>query len=248
VLQLKCGTAGNAVPTLLMKCGTQANAVPTLLRACPSTPSTLCGYDTILATVSGFSSTGDCKGGPPYVEGGKFKYPPYHKVVFDSMPVVLSQPASWASTGCADYIDHPDCQFAGRIGTLEWWQLIADTEEELEALTCNDAVLVGGEAINLVVSAIAAPASGVYKPYGKNDWAIYSGTYPSGIFKAWCLPSPFWKNSWPDHVNFGPVLQPDPGATEPYVSMVLQSTAPAQAWTLIESSFSGSPVVTLENS
>jgi hypothetical protein len=33
-MQLKCGTKGNAVPTMLFKCGTQANAVPTLLRSC----------------------------------------------------------------------------------------------------------------------------------------------------------------------------------------------------------------------
>ena len=36
VLQLKCGTSGNAVPTLLLKYGTAGDAVPTLLRACPS--------------------------------------------------------------------------------------------------------------------------------------------------------------------------------------------------------------------
>jgi hypothetical protein len=35
VIQLKCGTSGNAVPTMLLKCGTAVNAVPTLLRACP---------------------------------------------------------------------------------------------------------------------------------------------------------------------------------------------------------------------
>jgi hypothetical protein len=34
VIQLKCGTSGEAVPTMLLKCGTAGNAVPTLLRAC----------------------------------------------------------------------------------------------------------------------------------------------------------------------------------------------------------------------
>jgi hypothetical protein len=247
----QCGTS-----KLLRQCGTGK-----LLRACPAPPEpppTLCGYDTILATVSGFSGTEDCRcRGGPYEEGGKWKYAPYPKVILDSMPVVLSQ-GYVDIGGCAYHIDHPDCQFNGRIGTLEWWQLEADTEEELEALTCNDAIHVGGETIYLVVSAIAAPAWGIYNPAGKSEWAIYTGTwqdgvfypgtYPSGIFKAWCVPDPFWQNSWCDHVNFGPVLQPDPGATEPYVSMVLPSTAPEQAWTLIygEPCFSGYPAVTLE--
>lgn len=38
MLQLKCGTSGNAVPTLLMKCGTSGSAVPTLLTGCTAPP------------------------------------------------------------------------------------------------------------------------------------------------------------------------------------------------------------------
>jgi hypothetical protein len=55
VMQLKCGTSGNAVPTMLLKCGTQANAVPTLLRACATPSTNPCDYATILATLSGLT-------------------------------------------------------------------------------------------------------------------------------------------------------------------------------------------------
>ena len=60
-MQLKCGTSGNAVPTMLLKCGTAGNAVPTLLRACPPpAPKYICtefGLDPSLALKFTWSGT-----------------------------------------------------------------------------------------------------------------------------------------------------------------------------------------------
>jgi hypothetical protein len=54
-MQLKCGTSGDAVPTMLLKCGTAGNAVPTLLRACTPPSTNPCDYATIRATLSGLT-------------------------------------------------------------------------------------------------------------------------------------------------------------------------------------------------
>ena len=57
-MQLKCGTSGNAVPTMLLKCGTAGNAVPTLLRKCA--PKYICsefGLDPSLALKFTWSGT-----------------------------------------------------------------------------------------------------------------------------------------------------------------------------------------------
>ena len=57
VIQLACGTSGNAVPTVLLDCGTSGNAVPTLLRPCTAPPSTNpCDYEGIRITLSGITA------------------------------------------------------------------------------------------------------------------------------------------------------------------------------------------------
>jgi hypothetical protein len=104
VMQLKCGTSGNAVPTMLFKCGTAGNAVPTLLRACPPPASTNpCDYDTILATVSGLSLL-SCDDG--------FWCDDYPNCYFLQNLSLYSMPVTLPKTGTT-------CCFDGVIGTVD---------------------------------------------------------------------------------------------------------------------------------
>jgi hypothetical protein len=122
VMQLKCGTSGNAVPTMLLKCGTQANAVPTLLRKCEAPP--LCGGGSVSILVT-FSGIELCT----YTE----PYPSYYWMNIITWPVVFSN-SDWAVTNpqigpqCGtidewkwEYLWNPD------IGDYEWTRVFKQT-------------------------------------------------------------------------------------------------------------------------
>jgi hypothetical protein len=107
-MQLKCGTSGNAVPTMLLKCGTQVNAVPTLLRKCDNP----CVYDTILAT---WSLTMCADVYPPL-------YTEYRNLQLYTPPVALLYG-----------IEYEYCVWRGTIGTVDVWNYQNNSWLALEA-------------------------------------------------------------------------------------------------------------------
>ena len=96
VMQLKCGTSGNAVPTMLLKCGTAGNAVPTLLRACTVASNNPCDYATILATFSGMTLCSCAELSSEYF---------LDNLSLASMPVIASR-----TSGCC---------FSANLGTVD---------------------------------------------------------------------------------------------------------------------------------
>jgi hypothetical protein len=132
VMQLKCGTSGNAVPTLLLKCGTAGNAVPTLLRKCEAPP--LCsGIVSILMTFSGIELC-------TYT----FPYPPYYWMNIITWPVVylidgsggVGNPRIGPQCGTIDewkweYLWNPD------INDYEWTRVFQRTLPVIPCCYCE---------------------------------------------------------------------------------------------------------------